>query len=114
MSIGGDLVLSVRNLDVKFYTYAGVVHAVSNVSFDVYKGEIVALVGETGCGKSVTTKAITRLIDPPGRIEGGKAYFRRRNGEVVDLLSLSDEEIRDIRGNEIAYVFQDPTSALDP
>lgn len=114
MSIGGDLVLSVRNLDVKFYTYAGVVHAVSNVSFDVYRGEIVALVGETGCGKSVTTKAITRLIDPPGRIEGGKAYFRRRNGEIVDLLSLSDEEIRDIRGNEIAYVFQDPTSALDP
>jgi len=109
-----DLVLSVRNLDVKFYTYAGVVHAVSDVSFDVYKGEIVALVGETGCGKSVTTRAITRLIDPPGRIEGGKAYFRRRDGSVVDLLSLSEEEIRSIRGNEIAYVFQDPTSALDP
>jgi len=112
--MGGDLVLSVRNLDVKFYTYAGVVHAVSDVSFDVYKGEIVALVGETGCGKSVTTRAITRLIDPPGRIEGGKAYFRRRDGSTVDLLSLSEEEIRSIRGNEIAYVFQDPTSALDP
>lgn len=114
MSLGEDLVLSVRGLEVKFYTYAGVVHAVSNVSFDVYRGEIVALVGETGCGKSVATKAITKLIDPPGRIEGGKAFFRRRDGSVVDLLSLSDEEIRNIRGNEIAYVFQDPTSALDP
>lgn len=109
-----NIVLSVRGLEVKFYTYAGVVHAVSGVSFDVGKGEIVALVGETGCGKSVTTRAITKLIDPPGRIEGGVALFRRRDGRIVDLLSLSDEEIRDIRGNEIAYIFQDPTSALDP
>ncbi len=114
MSMSENLILSVRNLDVKFYTYAGVVHAVSNVSFDVYKGEIVALVGETGSGKTVATKAITKLIDPPGRIEDGKAFFRRRNGNIVDLLNLSDEEIRRIRGDEIAYVFQDPTSALDP
>jgi len=109
-----NVVLSVRNLEVKFYTYAGVVHAVSNVSFDVYKGEIVSLVGETGCGKTVTTRAITRLIEPPGRIEGGAALFRRRSGEVVDLLKISEEELRKIRGDEITYVFQDPTSALDP
>ena len=109
-----DKLLEVRNLDIRFYTYAGVVHAVSNVSFDVYKGEIVALVGETGCGKTVTTRGITRLIEPPGRIVSGSALFRRRNGGVVDLLKISEEELRDIRGNEISYVFQDPSSALNP
>ncbi len=107
-------VLKVRDLEVKFYTYAGVVNAVSRVSFEVYEGEVVALVGETGCGKTVTTRALTRLIEHPGRIENGSALFKRRNNEVVDLLKVSDEVIRDIRGNEIAYVFQDPTSALDP
>ena len=107
-------VLMVRGLEVKFYTYAGVVHAVSNVSLDVYRGEIVALVGETGSGKTVTTRAITRLIEPPGRIESGTILFRSRTMGVVDILKLSDEDVRRIRGNEIAYVFQDPTSALDP
>ena len=107
-------VLKVRDLDVKFYTYAGVVNAVSKVSFDVYEGEVVALVGETGCGKTVTTRALTRLIEHPGRIENGSVLFKRRNNEVVDLLKVPEEIIRDIRGNEIAYVFQDPTSALDP
>ncbi|MEM0044150.1 MAG: ABC transporter ATP-binding protein [Sulfolobales archaeon] len=107
-------ILKVVDLDVKFYTYAGVVEAVSKVSFDVYRNEIVALVGETGSGKTVSTRAITRLIDSPGRIEGGSVLFRRRNGGIVDLLSLPDEEIRKIRGDEIAYIFQDPTSALDP
>ena len=109
-----DKLLEVRNLDIRFYTYAGVVHAVSNVSFDVYKGEIVALVGETGCGKTVTTRGITRLIEPPGKIVSGSALFRRRNGGVVDLLKISEEELRNIRGNEISYVFQDPSSALNP
>jgi len=109
-----DIILKVEDLDVRFYTYAGVVHAVSNVSFYVREGETIALVGETGCGKSVTTRAITKLIESPGRIEGGKVLFRRRNGKIVDLLKISDEELREIRGNEIAYVFQDPTSALDP
>ncbi|HWQ16501.1 MAG TPA: ABC transporter ATP-binding protein [Sulfolobales archaeon] len=107
-------ILKVSDLQVRFYTYAGVVEAVSGVSFEVYRNEIVALVGETGSGKTMSTRAITRLIEPPGRIEGGSALFRRKNGAVVDLLKLSDEEIRKIRGDEIAYVFQDPTSALDP
>ncbi len=118
VDVGNELsenqVLKVKDLEVKFYTYAGVVHAVSKVSFDVFEGEIVSLVGETGCGKTVTTRAITRLIEPPGRIEGGSALFKTKNGRVVDLLKISDEEIRRIRGNEIAYIFQDPTSALDP
>ncbi len=113
-SLQDGQVLKVRDLEVKFYTYAGVVNAVSRVSFDVYEGEVVALVGETGCGKTVTTRALTRLIEHPGRIENGSALFKRRNSEVVDLLKVPDEVIRDIRGNEIAYVFQDPTSALDP
>jgi peptide/nickel transport system ATP-binding protein len=107
-------VLKVVDLDVRFYTYAGVVHAVSGVSFGVLESEVVSLVGETGCGKTVTTRAVTRLIEPPGRIVGGKVLFRRRSGKVVDLLRIPDEELRRIRGDEIAYVFQDPTSALDP
>ncbi|MGC8975978.1 MAG: ATP-binding cassette domain-containing protein, partial [Thermoprotei archaeon] len=113
-SFQDNQVLKVRDLEVRFYTYAGVVNAVSRVSFDVYEGEVVALVGETGCGKTVTTRALTRLIEHPGRIEGGLVLFKRRNNEVVDLLKVPEEVIRDIRGNEIAYVFQDPTSALDP
>ena len=112
--LGENEVLRVEDLHVRFYTYAGVVHAVSGVSFYVKEAETVALVGETGCGKTVTTRAITRLIDPPGRIERGVVLFRRRDGRVVDLLKISDEELRQIRGYEIAYVFQDPTSALDP
>lgn len=107
-------VLKVVDLEVKFFTYAGVVHAVSGVSFEVFEGEVVSLVGETGCGKTVTTRAITRLIDPPGRITKGMALYRTRSGSVVDLLRIPDEELRRIRGDEIAYVFQDPTSALDP
>jgi peptide/nickel transport system ATP-binding protein len=113
-SMPGNQVLAVRDLTVRFYTYAGVVHAVSEAYLDVFEGESIALVGETGCGKTVFTKAITGLIDPPGRIESGRVLFRRRSGAVVDLIRLPPEEIREIRGNEISYIFQDPSSALDP
>jgi len=106
-------ILEVRNLTVYFYTYAGVVKAVENVSFELYKGEVLAIVGETGSGKSVTTRAITKLIQPPGKIVSGSVIYRR-DGEEVDLLKLPEEELRKIRGAEIAYVFQDPSSALDP
>jgi len=105
--------LKVRDLVVYFYTYAGVVKAVEKVSFDVYPGEVYGIVGETGCGKTVTSRAITRLIPEPGRIEGGQALFRR-DSEWIDLLKLPDKELRKIRGNEIAYIFQDPSSSLDP
>ena len=114
LELESEKILSVRDLEVKFYTYAGVVHAVSGVSFDVYENEVVALVGETGCGKTVTTRAITRLIDPPGHIAKGQVLFRRRNGSVVDLLRIDEKELRAVRGDEIAYIFQDPTSALNP
>ncbi len=106
-------ILEVKNLTVHFYTYAGIVKAIERVSFDVYKGETFALVGETGCGKSVTARAITQLIESPGRIVEGEVYYHK-NGESVDLLKLDEKEIREYRGKEIAYIFQDPQSSLDP
>ncbi len=108
-----EKILEVKNLTVHFYTYAGVVKAIERVSFDVYRGETFALVGETGCGKSVTARAITQLIESPGRIVEGEVYYHK-NGKSVDLLKLDEEEIRDYRGKEIAYIFQDPQSSLDP
>lgn len=107
-------ILEVRDLTVHFYTYAGIVKAIEKVSFDVYRGETFALVGETGCGKSVTSRALTQLIESPGRIVGGKVIYHRDDGSTVDLLRLKEEEIREIRGKEIAYIFQDPHASLDP
>lgn len=107
-------VLEVRDLTVHFYTYAGIVKAIENVSFDVYRGETFALVGETGCGKSVTSRALTQLIESPGRIVKGKVIYHKGDGSKVDLLKLSGKEIREIRGKEIAYIFQDPHASLDP
>ncbi len=106
-------ILEVKDLHVHFYTYAGVVKAISGVSFEIYEGETFCLVGETGCGKSVTSRAITKLIESPGKIVKGQVLFYR-DGSPIDLLKLSDEELREIRGKEIAYIFQDPTAALDP
>ncbi len=109
-------ILEVRDLTVHFYTYAGIVKAIEKVSFDVYRGETFAIVGgETGCGKSVTSRALTQLIESPGKIVGGSVIYHREDGTTVDLLKLSPEEIREIRGGkEIAYIFQDPHASLDP
>ena len=107
-------ILEVRDLTVHFYTYAGIVKAIEDVSFDVYRGETFALVGETGCGKSVTSRALTQLIESPGRIVKGRVLYHRDDGSTIDLLKLSEEEIRRIRGKEIAYIFQDPHASLDP
>ena len=107
-------ILQVRNLSVHFYTYAGILKAIEKVSFDVYKGETFALVGETGCGKSVTSRALTQLIESPGKIVEGEILYYKDDGSVIDLLKLNDKEIREIRGNEIAYIFQDPHASLDP
>lgn len=106
-------IIEVKNLYVDFYTYAGVVKAIAGVSFEIYEGETFCLVGETGCGKSVTSRALTRLIESPGRITKGQVLFYR-DSEPIDLLKLSEEELREIRGKEIAYIFQDPTASLDP
>lgn len=101
--------LSIRNLKTYFYTYAGVVKALEDVNLDVYQGESVGLVGETGCGKSVTALSILRLIDFPGKIVDGEIYFK---GE--DLLKKNIDEMRDIRGRRIAIIFQDPMTYINP
>jgi oligopeptide transport system ATP-binding protein len=104
------LLLEVKNLETRFYTHEGVVHAVNGVSYTVDKGEILAIVGESGCGKSVSVRSIMRLIpQPPGKIAAGEINFKGRN-----LLTLNDEAIRKIRGDEIAMIFQDPMTALNP
>ncbi len=102
--------LEVRNLSTQFATSGGVVRAVDDVSWDVQEGETVALVGESGCGKSVTALSIMRLVAAPaGRIVSGQVLFKGR-----DLLALSEEEMRRVRGREIAMVFQEPMSSLNP
>ena len=102
--------LEVKNLTTQFFTTAGIVQAVDNVSFDIDEGETVAVVGESGCGKSVSALSILRLIPwPPGKIVGGSINFAGK-----DLLALSDAEIRTIRGREISMVFQEPMTSLNP
>ena len=102
--------LEVKNLTTQCFTTAGTVHAVDNVSFDVNEGETVAVVGESGCGKSVSALSILRLIPwPPGKIVGGSIQFAGR-----DLLALNDNEIRTVRGREISMVFQEPMTSLNP
>jgi oligopeptide/dipeptide ABC transporter ATP-binding protein len=103
-------VLEVRDLRTHFFTDDGVVQAVNGVSFQVAPGETLGVVGESGCGKSVTALSILRLIaTPPGRIVGGQILFKG-----TDLLTLSPEEMRRIRGNEISMIFQEPMTSLNP
>jgi oligopeptide/dipeptide ABC transporter ATP-binding protein len=105
-----DLLLDVRDLQTQFSTSGGVVRAVDGVSWDVRAGETVALVGESGCGKSVSALSVMRLVSAPaGRIVGGEVRFKGR-----DLLGLSDEEMRKIRGRDIAMIFQEPMTSLNP
>ncbi len=102
-------VLQVKDLKTQFFTDDGVVKAVNGVSFDLYPGETLGIVGESGCGKSVTALSILRLIQEPGRIVNGEVLFQGN-----DLLKLSNEEMREIRGKDIAMIFQDPLSSLNP
>jgi oligopeptide transport system ATP-binding protein len=102
--------LRVEDLLVRFRTHDGAVHAVNGVSFDLGRGERLGLVGESGCGKSVTNLAIIRLLPKPaGRIEGGRVMF-----DGVDLVGMAESDIREIRGREIAMIFQDPMTSLNP
>jgi oligopeptide transport system ATP-binding protein len=107
-------VLEVNNLKTQFFTRAGIVYAVDGVSFYVGEGETLGIVGESGCGKSVTATSVMRLIpSPPGRIVDGEILLD--DGERrVDLLTLSDNEMRHIRGNHVAMIFQDPMTSLNP
>ena len=109
-----DPILEVEDLYINFYTYAGIVKAIDGVSFKIYRGETYCLVGETGCGKSVTSRALTRLVPKPGKIVRGRIIYYPEPGKPIDIMKLSEEELRRIRGREIAYIFQDPSAALDP
>ena len=102
------MTLEVRDLEVRFHTGYGVVHAVRGVSFDVREGETLGIVGESGCGKSVTALSVLRLIEPPGTISGSVKFAGR------DLIGMSGEEIRQLRGGDISMIFQDPMTSLNP
>ena len=105
-----EMVLDVKNLQTVFFTNSGLFKAVDDVSFSVRRGETLAIVGESGCGKSVTALSIMRLVpDPPGRIVGGSVTL-----EGTDLLGLDEAEMRAIRGNRISMIFQEPMTSLNP
>ena len=105
-----EKLLEVKDLEVSFHTYAGEVHAVRGISFDLMKGEAIAIVGESGCGKSVTAQSIMRLIPvPPGEIKNGSILF-----DGKEITALSDREMEYLRGSEMGMVFQDPMTSLNP
>ena len=102
--------LEVRSLSTHFFTEDGVIRAVENISFDLFPGEILSLVGESGCGKSVTALSILKLIaSPPGRVVSGEILF-----DGKDLLKLKEKEMERVRGNDIAMIFQEPMTSLNP
>ena len=105
-----DKLVQIKNLKTYFYTEAGTVKAVNDVSFDILKGEVLGIVGESGSGKSVTSLSINRLIpNPPGEIVSGKIIYNNQN-----LLDLSYDDMRNIRGKDIAMIFQEPMTSLNP
>ncbi len=117
----GEPLLSIRDLKTHFFLEEGVVKAVDGVSLDVYPGQVYGIVGESGCGKSVTMKAMLRIVEPPGRIVGGRILLRRQpreggRAEVIDLCQLDPKgkEMRAIRGAEVALIPQEPMAAFSP
>ena len=108
-SLNNDVILSVRNLKVRFYTRRGIVEALNEISFDVKRKQILGIVGESGSGKSVLVLSILNLIERPGRILKGSVLFEGR-----DLLKISEKEMRTLRGGAISMIFPDPMSAFDP
>jgi peptide/nickel transport system ATP-binding protein len=110
-----EVILEVRQLETQFKSGGKIVKAVDDVSFHVRKGQVVGIVGESGSGKSVTSLSVMRLIpNPPGKITSGEIWFKRKTGDKVNLLELSDKQMRSIRGNEIAMIFQEPMTSLNP
>ncbi len=117
MASTDELVLNVKDLLVNFYTYEGVVKALDGVDMFLRRGDTMGVVGETGCGKSVTAKSILRLVEAPGRIEGGQILFYDTDQDEfveIDLALLEPEEMLEIRGNKISIVFQDPATYPNP
>ena len=104
-----DVLIQVCNLSVEYKTRLGQVSAVDDVSFDIFKGEILGLVGESGCGKSTMGKALMRMIQPPGKITGGKIIF-----EGEDIMTYDESQMRDFRGRKVSMIFQDPMTSLNP
>ena len=106
--------LEVKNLSVSFLSDGKLLPAVSDVSFTVEEGEILALVGESGCGKSITCMSLAKLLPAAARIRGGKVLLKTASGEAVDVMQLEGRELRKIRGGKIAYIFQEPSVSLNP
>ena len=109
INMGDNVLLRVDNLKTQFFTEEGVVKAVDGVSFNIFQDEVLGLVGETGCGKSVTALSILRLVRAPGRIMRGEINFRG-----TDLIKLDKNEMREHRGKNITMIFQDPLNSLNP
>jgi len=108
--ISNEAILSIKNLSTHFFSLEGVAKAVDGVSFDLFPGEVLGVVGESGCGKSVTAQSIMQLVpEPPGKIVGGEILFHNKN-----LLTMAPKEIRKIRGAGIAMIFQEPMTSLNP
>ncbi len=109
-----DTVLDVRNLQVEFSTYGNSIKAVDGISFELHRGQTLGIVGESGSGKSVTSLAVMGLVQSPGRISGGEIWFRSHSQEPINLVGLSSERLREYRGGQIAMIFQEPMSSLNP
>lgn len=110
-----ELLLDIKNLSTHFFTESGVVKAVDNISFQIYRGETIGIVGESGSGKSVTSLSLMRLIAwPPGKIVDGEIFYHNKKSEAVDLRKISDKEMRNYRGNKISMIFQEPMTSLNP
>ena len=109
MDINNEKILEVKNLDVHFFTEEGKLPAIDKLSLSIRAGETLGIVGESGCGKSMTALAIMRLLSSPGKITNGEILFKGQ-----DLIKLSDDEMRKIRGNNIAMIFQEPMTSLNP
>ena len=111
----GNTLLEFKNLVTEFRTEGTSVKAVKGISFTLNRGETIGIVGESGSGKSVTSLSAMRLIpNPPGEITGGEIIFHQKDGTATDLLKISEEEMRVFRGNDIAMIFQEPMTSLNP
>jgi peptide/nickel transport system ATP-binding protein len=110
-----EKLLEVIDLQTQFYTEEGIVKAVDKISFTLFRGETLGIVGESGSGKSVTSLSIMQLIaQPPGRIVGGEILYYPKGQSEIDLLKLTDKEMQRYRGNELAMIFQEPMTSLNP